>query len=133
MSVLVGRRRALDLLGGKVLRNLHLAVAQLLELADELARVVEVDNRVRAADADAVDHDVGHRAAARQALEHVLQVRADVEVGEAAHADGLVKLHDKGLGLDDVLFEEDALGALRVRAVCFRKDDDCVELACGDL
>lgn len=99
----------------KALGNLHACLAQVAELGHELVLVVQRNNVVGAANADAIDQDVWHGSAARLLLEVVLEMRAERV---------LVNLDDKGLGRDGVLFEEDALGALRIRAVCLGEDDD---------
>lgn len=85
------------------------------DLVGEGALVVERGNVVAAADALAVDHDVGDRLAACHLAELLLDVGAERV---------LVELDDEGRRVDDVLVEQDALGALRVGAVGLGEDDD---------
>lgn len=100
---------------GKALGNLHACLAQIAELGHELVLVVQRNNVVGAANANAIDQDVWYRSAARLLQEVVLEMRAQRV---------LINLDDKRLGGDGVLFEEDALGTLRIRAVGLGEDDD---------
>lgn len=100
---------------GKAFGNLHACLAQVAELGHELVLVIQRNNVVGASNANAINQDVWHRSAARLLLEVVLEGRAERV---------LVNLDDKRLGRDGVLFEEDALGALRIRAVGLGEDDD---------
>ena len=62
--------------GAEALRHGDALAGQALDAGDELVRVVELDDLVAAADADAVDDDVGDGAALRLELEAVLQLAA---------------------------------------------------------
>ena len=105
---LMCRRSSLDLLGTKPQRGLHAALAQVLDLASQLVIVVQANNLICAANADAIDQHVGHRAAARLGLEQVLKFRAQRV---------LIQLDDKRRWFNAVFFEEDALGAFREWAI----------------
>jgi len=98
----------------KSLAHLDALVAQVLDLGDQLLPRVHVGDVVGAADADAVDHDVGHGRAARRAAEQLLQLGAERV---------RVQLDDEGRRLDEVLFQQEALGPLGEGAVGLGEDD----------
>ncbi|KAK1253774.1 hypothetical protein MKX07_001851 [Trichoderma sp. CBMAI-0711] len=100
---------------GEALGNLDASLAQIAHLGHELVLVIQRNNVVGTANADSVDQDVGHRPPPRLLEEIVLQMGAKRV---------LVQLDDKGLRGDCVLFQEDALGTLRIRAVALGEDDD---------
>lgn len=95
--------------------NLHASLAQIAHLGHELVLVIQRNNVVGPANADSVDQDVGYRPTPRLLEKIVLQMGTERV---------LVQLDDKGLWGDCVLFQEDALGALRIRAVALGEDDD---------
>ena len=85
-----------------------------MNLGCQLVVLIQINNLVAAADADAIDQHVGHGATASLFRQQVLQRAADGM---------LVEFDYEGLGLDGVFVEEDTLCALRVGAVALGKDD----------
>lgn len=105
----------LDLVWGKSFRHLDALVAKHPDLVGQLVLLVELNNVVAAADADAVDENVGHRPATSLFEQDILQGRT---------LDVLIEFDYEWRGGDVVFVEENALGCLGEGAVRLGEDDD---------
>jgi hypothetical protein len=96
------------------------SAANLLELAGERVRLVELLHLAAASYALADEKDVRYSAPASHVLQQVLEFRPERTEVEFDH---------ERLGDNLVLLEEDVLRFLRVGAVGLGEDDDCLKLA----
>ena len=79
--------------------------------------LVQFDNLVAAADAEAVNENIGHSATASLFKQQILQRATDGV---------LVEFDYVRLGFNRIFVEKDALCALGVRAVALGKDDNYI-------